>query len=70
MGSRLRPFRKVRKQLTRIKMAAGAEPAAGGSHRLSGKTLAIIGGASDATVACILIAESNKKKEMREFFQQ
>jgi len=51
-------------------MAAGAEPAAGGSHRLSGKTLAIIGGASDATVACILIAESNKKKEMREFFQQ
>jgi hypothetical protein len=45
------------------KKAAGAEPAAGASHSLSGKTPAIIGGASGGTVAGILIAESNKKKK-------
>ena len=41
----------------------GAAPAAGGTHSISGKTLAIIGGASGATVAGILIAQSNKKKK-------
>jgi hypothetical protein len=46
------------------KRAAGAEPgASGGGHFISGKTLAILGGASGATVAGILIAESNKKKK-------
>ena len=45
------------------KKKGGAAPAAGGSHAISGKTWAIIGGASGATVAGILIAESNKKKK-------
>jgi len=43
--------------------AGGAEPAASSSHSISGKTLAIIGGASGATVAGILIAETNQKKK-------
>ena len=46
------------------KRAAGADPgSSGGGHFMSGKTLAILGGASGATVAGILIAESNKKKK-------
>jgi len=45
------------------KKKAGASPAAEGSHSISGKTWAIVGGASGATVAGILIAESNKKKK-------
>ncbi len=45
------------------KKAAGAEPAASSSHSISGKTLAVIGGASGATVAGILIAESGQKKK-------
>jgi len=45
------------------KKKGGAAPAAGGTHSLSGKTWAIIGGASGATVAGILVAESNKKKK-------
>jgi hypothetical protein len=45
------------------KKSEGAAPAAGGMHSISGKTLAVIGGASGATVAGILIAESNKKKK-------
>ena len=45
------------------KKKGGAAPAAGGSHAISGKTLAIVGGASAATVTGILIAESNKKKK-------
>jgi len=45
------------------KKSGGAAPAAGGGHALSGKTLAIVGGASGATVAGLLIAESNKKKK-------
>jgi hypothetical protein len=54
-----------------MKRAAGAEPgASGGAHFISGKTLGIIGGASGATVARILIAESNNEEEMREFRQQ
>jgi len=40
-----------------------AAPAAEGTHSISGKTLAILGGASGATVAGILIAASNKKKK-------
>lgn len=35
------------------------------SHAISGKTLAIVGGAGGASVAGILIAESNKKKKVR-----
>jgi phosphotransferase system glucose/maltose/N-acetylglucosamine-specific IIC component len=47
------------------KRAAGAEPgSSGGGHFMSGKTLAILGGASGATVAGILIAESNKRKNV------
>jgi hypothetical protein len=45
------------------KKAAGAEPAASSSHSISGKALAVIGGASGATVAGILIAESGQKKK-------
>ena len=45
------------------KKTGGAAPAASGTHTISGKTLAIVGGASGATVAGILIAESNKKKK-------
>ena len=45
------------------KKKGGAAPAAGGTHSISGKTLAVIGGASAATVAGILVAESNKKKK-------
>lgn len=46
------------------KRAGGAAPLdSGGGHFMSGKTLAILGGASGATVAGILIAESNKKKK-------
>ena len=41
------------------KKNGGAAPAASRTHSVSGKTLAIIGGASGATVAGILIAESN-----------
>ena len=47
----------------RKKKAGGAEPAASSSHSISGKTLAVIGGASGATVAGILIAESGQKKK-------
>jgi hypothetical protein len=43
--------------------AAGAAPAAGDTHSISGTTWAILGGASGATVAGILIATSNKKKK-------
>ena len=45
------------------KRGAGADVGNGSGHALSGKTLGIIGGASGATVAGILIAESNKKKK-------
>ena len=45
------------------KKKGGAVPAAGGTHAISGKTLAIVGGASAATVAGILIAESEEKKK-------
>ena len=45
------------------KKKGGAAPAAGGSHAISGKTWAIVGGASAATVTGILIAESDKKKK-------
>jgi hypothetical protein len=45
------------------KRAAGAELGFNSGHSISGKTLGIIGGASGATVAGILIAESNKKKK-------
>ena len=48
---------------THKKKRGGAAPAAEGSHSISGKTLAVIGGASGATVAGILIAQSNKKKK-------
>jgi hypothetical protein len=41
----------------------GAERASTGTHSISGKTLGILGAASVATVAGILIAESNKKKK-------
>ena len=40
-----------------------AVPAASGGHAISGKTLAIVGGASGATVAAVLIVESNTKKK-------
>jgi hypothetical protein len=43
--------------------AAGAVPAAGGTHSISGTTWALLGGASGATVAGILIATSNNKKK-------
>ena len=43
--------------------AGGAALGPQAAHSLSGKTLAIIGGATGATVAGILIAESNKKKK-------
>jgi hypothetical protein len=43
--------------------AGGADPAATGTHSISGKTIAIVGGASGATIAGILIAESSKKKK-------
>jgi hypothetical protein len=39
------------------------DTAAGGTHSISGKSLAVIGGASAASVAGILVAESNKKKK-------
>jgi hypothetical protein len=45
------------------KKAGGAAPSAGGTGSISGKTLAVVGGASAATIAGILIAESNKKKK-------
>jgi hypothetical protein len=44
------------------KKKGGAAPAAGGLHSISGK-VGIIAGASAATVAGILVAESNKKKK-------
>jgi hypothetical protein len=45
------------------KKTGGAPPAAQGTHPISGKTLAVVGGAAGATVAGILIAESNGKKK-------
>jgi hypothetical protein len=48
---------------THKKEKGGAAPAPESSHSISGKTLAIVGGASGATVAGILIAQSNKKKK-------
>jgi hypothetical protein len=45
------------------KKKGGAMPAADGSHSISGKTLAVVGAASGATLAGILIAQSNKKKK-------
>jgi hypothetical protein len=48
---------------THKKRTGGAAPAAEGTHSISGKTLAILGGVSGATVAGILIAASNKKKK-------
>lgn len=50
-------------EATHKKREGGAAPAAQGTHSISRKTLAIIGGASGATVAGILIAEANKKKK-------
>ena len=48
---------------THSKRKVGATPAAEGSHWISAKNIAIIGGASGATVAGILLAQSNKKKK-------
>jgi hypothetical protein len=48
---------------THKKRKAGGVPVSDGAHSISGKTLAIVGAASGATIAGILIAESNKKKK-------
>jgi hypothetical protein len=45
------------------KKKGGATPAAESSHSISGKTLALVSAASGATVAGILVAQSNKKKK-------
>jgi ribosome-associated protein YbcJ (S4-like RNA binding protein) len=44
------------------KKKRGGAMAAGGGHAISGKTLAIVGGAAGGTVAGILIAEKGKQK--------
>jgi hypothetical protein len=48
---------------THRKKKGAATLASESSRSISGKTLAIVGGASGATVAGILIAQSNKKKK-------
>ena len=48
---------------THRKKKGAATLAGESSHSISGKTWAIVGGASGATVAGILIAQSNKKKK-------
>jgi len=44
------------------KKGGGAVPAGSGGHVISGKTLAIVGGAAGGTLAGILIAEKGKQK--------
>jgi hypothetical protein len=64
MDNRHRRFRKARKQLERKRRRARERRLPPEARTRSwGKTLAVIGGASGATVAGILIAESNKKKK-------
>jgi len=49
-------------QQTSHKKKGGAAPGASGGHAISGKTLAILGAASAATVAAILIFDKDEKK--------
>jgi len=50
------------RQQTSHKKKGGAAPGASGGHAISGKTLAILGAASAATVAAILIFDKDEKK--------